>query len=156
MSDVRKLLAGECYHVGIVVDGVSAAMDEYGALFGVDWGQRMISEVPVELTPGERAPLAFDAIYSSSGPMHVELVQQIPGTIWKVGGGLHHIGFWSDDVDGEAETLAAAGHPVVAALFPDPDGPRMITMHQGPQGMFVELVASAVRPMIEAMWAPPA
>lgn len=152
MDALGGILDGEPYHVGIVVDDVDAAMETYGQLFGMQWGHRMAATLAVELD-GVRRDLPMDAVYSRSGPVRVELVKAQPGTIWATGSGTHHIGFWCDDVVATGDQLAAAGYPMAAALFPDPNGPYAIAMHRGPQGLYVEIVSSFLRPFMEPLWA---
>ncbi|SEO56197.1 VOC family protein [Trujillonella endophytica] len=156
LDEVRNVLNGEPYHVGIVVEDVGAAMEEYGALFGVQWGQRRKAEFPVELR-GTRRTLRFDSVFATSGPVRVELTVQKPDTFWRAGGGMHHLGFWSDDPMADSRRLTAAGYEEEARLFPFPDDPvASVAFHRGPQGIFVELVSSTMRAGSEAGWSAPA
>jgi catechol 2,3-dioxygenase-like lactoylglutathione lyase family enzyme len=150
-GQLQALLGGEPYHVGIVVPDLAAGMETYGRLFGMQWGQRMGSTMLVELS-GVAQHLAMDAVYSKSGPVRVELCKEIPGTLWASGSGIHHLGFWCDDVVASSEALIDAGYPLEAALFMAADQPRFVAMHRGPQGLFVELVASSIRQFMEPMW----
>ena len=92
------------FHVGIRVIDLEAAMEELGTDLGVTW------------CPGPGAgPAALDArggaittrplrfTYSAEGPLHLELLQGQPGTIWDAGAGagLHHTGVWTDDIKGD-------------------------------------------------------
>lgn len=47
---------------------------------------------------------------------HVEIIQSVPGTLWKpvAGSGIHHLGYWSDDVAADSAELAADGVDVAA------------------------------------------
>jgi Glyoxalase/Bleomycin resistance protein/Dioxygenase superfamily len=152
-DEIGQLLGGSPYHVGIVVEDVGAAMVEYGRLFGVEWTPRMGAEFPVALAGGRRN-LTFDAVYSTTGPVRVELTVQKPDSIWTPGAGIHHIGFWSDDVSGDSDRLAAAGYPIEAVLFPLPDDSiPAVAFCRGPQNLFVELVWSGMRSGMESTWA---
>ena len=151
-TEMEKILDGSPYHVGIVVDDVAQAMQRYGRLFGVEWADRMGGEIPVQLR-GRTRTVKFDAVYSRSGPVRIELTLREPGTLWDTGATVHHVGFWSDDVVGQSEQLAAAGCPVEALLFPIPgsDVPS-VAYCRGPEGLFVELVSSDMRAGMESQW----
>jgi catechol 2,3-dioxygenase-like lactoylglutathione lyase family enzyme len=151
-DELAGLLDGSPYHVGIVVPDIDQAMATYGHLFGVEWGQRMGSTMAAELD-GVPHQLDLDAVYSKNGPVRIELCKEIPGTVWTAGAGIHHIGFWCDDVVGAGARLIDAGYPLAAALFMDRSQPRFMALHRGPQGLFVELVSSAIRPFMEPLWA---
>jgi hypothetical protein len=150
--ELPGLLNGAAYHVGIVVEDVGLAMELYGPLFGVEWTPRMKAEFPVALG-GTNRVLQFDSVYSRSGPCHIELTVQKPDSIWKPGRGIHHIGFWSDDVPGDAERLDQAGYPIEALLYPIPgDEAAKVAFCRGPQDIFIELVWSGMRPGMEVNW----
>jgi hypothetical protein len=127
-------------------------MDKYSALVGNSWGEPAGGPQAVEID-GVPATLDFSFVFNRSGPVRLELVQEIPGTIWTPGAGVHHLGFWSDDVDGESETLTREGYPVTVGIFIDPSAPPMVTYHQGFGGVYFELVSTSLRPVIEALWA---
>jgi hypothetical protein len=151
-DEISQLLAGSPYHVGIVVEDVGEAMEEYGTLFGVEWTPRMQAEFPVVID-GKRRTLKFDSVYSKSGPVRVELTIRKPDTFWTPGGGMHHIGFWSDDVVSDSNRLAAAGYPIEATLFPLPDDTiPAVAFCRGPQSIFIELVSAGMRPHLETNW----
>jgi hypothetical protein len=149
-EDVKSLLDGSPYHVGIVVPDVGEAMIEYGQLFGVSWGPRRTADFPV-MIGAVRRELHFDTVYSRGGPVTVELTIEKPGTFWAPGRGIHHIGFFSGDVVEDSDRLAAAGYPVEASLYPLPNqAAPSVAFCRGPQGLFIELVSSELRPGIEA------
>ena len=103
-----------------------------------------------------RSPRGLRFTYSAEGPLHLELLQGQPGTIWDVGAGagLHHTGVWTDDIKGDTTNLLDAGWSMVggAQLSPE-DGFGAMTYVQAPSGYVLELVSTVVQPMFERWWA---
>ncbi len=73
--------------------------------------------------------------FSLGGPFAVEVWQAIPGTPLDVpeSGGVHHIGYWVDDITAEAQRLGALGYPSFAIAGHAP------LFNRGPAGTLVEL-----------------
>ena len=68
--------------------------------------------------------------------------------------GVHHRGFWSDDVAADRERLMAAGYPVAADLLVfGADQPPPVVYHHDGEGGFIEIVASSLRDAISTLWA---
>ena len=69
------------------------------------------------------------------GPFAVEVWRAIPGTPLDIpeGGGVHHIGYWVDDVAAEARRLEGLGFPGYATAGTTP------LLNRGPGGTLVEL-----------------
>ena len=120
------------FHVGIRVVDLEAAMADLGPALGATWCQVQERDQRVWTPEGgaRQTPLRFT--YSAEGPVHLELLQGQPGTIWDAGdgAGLHHSGIWSDDVKGEtdaqwlaAELLTAVNGVAVQAMFDPADWP---------------------------------
>lgn len=142
-----------CYHQGIRVADLDAAMDELGGALGITWCSPQTTEQRVWL-PGEGTvtlPLRFT--YSAEGPQHVELLEGPAGSIWdgRERPGLHHVGVWCDDVAGETQALLDAGWTLQLAQAPPEKGYGVFTYVQPPSGLLVELVWSAIEPMF-ARW----
>jgi catechol 2,3-dioxygenase-like lactoylglutathione lyase family enzyme len=144
-----------CYHQGIRVPDLDAAMAELGPALGVTWCEPQHRAQAV-FVPGEGTstiPLRFT--YSAEGPQHVELLEGAPGTIWdgREHPGLHHVGLWSDDVGGETQALLDAGWTLRLAQREPADGFGFFTYVEPPSGVIVELVSTVVRPMFERWFA---
>ena len=144
-----------CYHQGIRVPDLDSAMAELGGALGLTWCEPQDREQAV-FVPGEgltTIPLRFT--YSAEGPQHIELLQGPPGTIWdaRQQPGLHHVGLWSDDVAGETESLLAAGWTLRLAQRDPADGYGVFTYVEPPNGLLVELVWTAVKPMFDRWFA---
>jgi catechol 2,3-dioxygenase-like lactoylglutathione lyase family enzyme len=98
-------------------------------------------------------PLRFT--YSAQGPLHLELLEGAPGSIWdgRESPGLHHVGVWSDDVAADTEALLDAGWTLRLAQQSPETGYGIFTYLQPPSGLIVELVWSRVQPMFERWFA---
>jgi hypothetical protein len=140
------------YHVGIVVDDHERACAELTRLFGYRWCEDLVFTLPVHFGGGvQDVELRF--AYSMDAP-HLEVVRAVPGTPWEPaeGSGIHHLGYWSDDIAADSAALEAEGFPREAAGL-GPDGVPMFAYHRHPTGPRIELVPSASRPMMEQYFA---
>ena len=107
MSRPSPLRPADQYHTGVVVDDLASAKERIGTQLGVTWLEggalvRILSD------SGERIEKTASAL-SVEGPLHVELEQSVPGTLFTTTGDnhLHHIGYWVDEV---ASVSAAPSH----------------------------------------------
>ncbi len=146
--------ARDQYHVGIVVPDLTAAKEELAELLGYVWGTEVGATTRVRFPSGS-SEVELSLVFSVNTP-RLELVQRVPGTVWEpaVGSGVHHIGFWSDDVAGDATKLAAAGFEHEASGV-DPDGNALWTYHRSATGPRIELVSRALEPLLDGLWSTP-
>ncbi|MFI5783892.1 VOC family protein [Nocardia sp. NPDC051570] len=100
------------YHIGIVVTDLERAMLELSENLGMEWHTPFNAPTQILVDGVVAKTVAPRLVYSKQGPAYLELMQQVPDTIWDKPG-LHHIGMWSDDVPQESERLAAGGLPLV-------------------------------------------
>jgi hypothetical protein len=142
--------SSDLFHTGIVVDDIDAAKREYTELAGVTWGFQGEMDMPVWL-PGGPTTVSFCFAYTAEGPHRLELVRQLPGTLWTVTGAgqVHHVGYWCDDVGNASVELARRGLPLCARVgVDDPDAAAPIVIHQAKTGAYLELVDIAMRPVM--------
>lgn len=138
------------FHLGVVTDDLEDTRARLSRAFGYEWGPEVGGVNIVNLADGE-AELDFRCTFSTSVP-RLELVRSIPGTLWQPAtGGIHHIGFWSDDVTAESAELAAAGY-VLEASRALPDGSPSFTYQRSPDGFRVELVNRLMEPGMSQCW----
>ena len=144
-----------CYHQGVRVPDLDAAMDELGAALGITWCSPQTREQGVWLPDEGATTLPLRFTYSAEGPQHVELLEGPPSSIWdgREQPGLHHVGLWSDDVRGETDALLAAGWTLRLAQQAPEAGYGAFTYVQPPSGLLVELVWSAIKPMFDRWFA---
>ena len=132
------------YHVGIVVDDLTAAMERLTAAGGYSWTKPVEYTVAITTAAGD-IDVPFRFVYSLQAP-HLELVQQVPGTLWTSppGRAAHHLGYWVDDIGATAAALEAAGFELEAR----PAGDTLSTFAYfiDPTGMRIEIVDRAVFP----------
>ncbi len=142
-----------CYHQGIRVADLDAAMDELAPALGVTWCTPQSVDQRVWLPDEGSVTLPLRFTYSAEGPQHVELLEGPPGSIWdgREQPGVHHVGVWCDDVAGDTQALLDAGWTLRLAQAPPERGYGVFTYLQPPSGLLVELVWSAVEPMF-ARW----
>ncbi|MGH3370520.1 MAG: VOC family protein [Nocardioidaceae bacterium] len=143
--------AADQYHVGIVVEDLDAGLAELTELFGYDWCDEVDVEQPVQIATG-LTTVRFRFRYSRSTP-RLEVIQAQPGTLWTrvPGSGLHHVGYWSDDVGADGADLERGGYEREAAGMDD-DGNLRWSFHGSAAGPRVELVSRTMEPLIAMMW----
>jgi hypothetical protein len=142
---------GAQFHVGIVVDDLDAALSELSELFAYEWCPQLAVETQVRLPEGH-IMLDLRFAYSATLP-RVELVRSVPGTPWvPADSGLHHVGYWSDDVAGDGARLVARGYAEEAAGV-RPDGVAVWSYHRSARGPRIELVSRELQSGLEGYWA---
>ncbi|MCX4763670.1 VOC family protein [Streptomyces sp. NBC_01275] len=153
----RILRPEDHFHVGIVAEDFHASKDQLAELFGVEWGAEMGGPTEVTLPTGD-VVVDFRCAYAlSEGPgTRLEIVRRVPGTtLWEPtpGSGIHHFGYWSDDVDADTAALERHGY-VIEATRRGPDGALFFAfLRSGEQtGFRVELVSRAAQPSLERAW----
>jgi catechol 2,3-dioxygenase-like lactoylglutathione lyase family enzyme len=134
----------DCYHVGLVVPDMATAMASLTAASGYSWTKPIRAQLAVTTSAGDvEVPFAF--VYSTEAP-HLEVIQEVPGTIWTAppNGGAHHLGYWVDDLQGVAHRLEADGF----ALEARPSGAElsMFGYFVDASGVRIELVDRALFP----------
>jgi hypothetical protein len=146
MSSLRH---ADLYHTGIVVDDLATAKEELGGLLGVTW---LEGGAEVRILTGDDLRIVTTAYaLSVEGPHHVELVQSVPGTLYTVAGTghAHHLGYWADNVPSASAALSTCGLPKVASIsLADHDAAPICTYHQVGDGFYIEIVSSALRPVL--------
>lgn len=154
-ADPRSFDFRRAFHVGVRVHHLETAMAELGATMGITWCTVQERQQPVWTAEGGQITTPLRFTYSAEGPLHVELLEGQPGTIWdaNAGAGIHHTGVWVSDVAGETERFLAAGWTLVAAQHAPDAGYGVMTYVQAPTAMIVELVSEAALPRFERWWA---
>jgi hypothetical protein len=146
---MAALRAEDQFHVGIVVEDFETALAEFSSVFGYRWCAEIGGPTEVTL-PGGRAVLDLRCAYSRTSP-RLEIVRRIPGTLWEPapGSGIHHIGYWSDDVPADRAELERHGYLPEATR----DGAVPFAFYRHPAGFRVELVSRKAQPGLERYWA---
>jgi catechol 2,3-dioxygenase-like lactoylglutathione lyase family enzyme len=145
---------GELFHVGIRVADIDKAMDDLAG-GGGGWARPQHRQQPVWLPGTGQTELELRFTYSSGGPVHLELLQGPPGSVWAgdEAPGPHHLGYWVEDVAAITERLVSEGWSLEAASRPPEEGYGAFTYVRSPSGVLVEPVSTVVRPAFEQWWA---
>jgi hypothetical protein len=90
------------FQVGFVVPDLEAAMSELGAGLGVEMAG------PLERDVGD---CVLRIAFARTPPPYLELIEGPPGSLWDATGGahMHHLGYWSEDMDADSARLEAVG-----------------------------------------------
>lgn len=135
---------GDLYHTGLIVTDIDAAAKHLTAAGGYQWTDPVEYTLPVTTADGNYE-IPFKFVYSVQAP-HLELVQEVPGTIWTAptGGAVHHLGYWVDDIAGAADALEQAGYRQEAR----PAGEKLsaFAYYLDPLGVRIEIVDRALFP----------
>ena len=144
-------LAGRFYHVGIVVPDVEAAQAHLTDLLGITWGPVMEIDA-FDVRDGEGRDLVFpNKLSYSTEPPHLELVQEVPGSVWECNehSNLHHIGVWTDALPDDSARYTDLRCPLQLCGHDGDTAPIQFAYHRDPLGVRIELVDLAMKPMME-------
>jgi Glyoxalase/Bleomycin resistance protein/Dioxygenase superfamily len=96
---------------------------------------------------GRDLSLPTTICYSTGEPC-LELIEEVPGTVWTVNehSNLHHIGFWSDDLVAGSASLLGSGCPLQLCGRAGASAPASFAYHRDEQlGIRIELVDARLR-----------
>ncbi len=137
-SQTHQLQLKKVDQIGIVVRDADKVMESWAKLFGIGpWRSEERGGTDAKGRPW-KARLAF----ANLGTVQLELIQAVEGRLFhsrfleEHGEGIHHLGFYADDVDGEAANLVKQGAKV---LFANP-GNFIYLDTGGPGGVIFELI----------------
>lgn len=144
----------DLYHAGIVVDDFDEALARFSATHGYRWCEPVAIDQFITTPAGEQT-VPMRIVYSVDEP-RIEILQSIPGTIWTpADSGIHHLGYWSDDVEADVASLVATGMELEATT-PLDDGSPLFAYCHGPGRTRIELVNRVMEPMISEWFSQPA
>ena len=111
---------GEVRQLGYVVEDIRAALEHWTRIMGVGPFYLLSDREIQNFTyNGTSYPMLLTGAVAFSGSLQIELIQQIndsPSMFREFlevgGGGLHHLGFWSDDADALCEKVLEMGYVV--------------------------------------------
>jgi lactoylglutathione lyase len=141
------------YHTGIVVDDLEATIERLARVAGYSWTD-IVSVDQAAVTPAGDVTIPMKMVYSGADP-RLELLQTVPGTVWTpADSGVHHIGYWSDDVESDLTTLESNGFALeVKSYNPDGSGTLLWAYARESGGPRIELVSRNMEPFIAYWWA---
>ena len=143
--------AADQFHAGIVVDDFDTTLSALTELFGYEWGEEIRATVPVQLPDGE-ITIDLGFVYSLNLP-RLEIIRSIPGTLWteSPGSSVHHLGYWSDDVEADSARLTEKGY-ANEAMGCDPDGHPYWSYQRSANGLRIELVSRTIEAALQNYW----
>ena len=126
---------GSIWHIGIAVHDLEKGQKELSEVFGLRWRPARVRKLTLLDAAGGPFAVECHVVFSLGGPFAVEVWHAIPGTPLGVpaAGGVHHIGYWVDDLAAEAKRLDALGYPSYATAGTTP------LLNRGPAGTLIEL-----------------
>jgi hypothetical protein len=142
------LKAADQFHVGIVVDDFESTLAELSAAGGYEWCEEMSRPTDVRYADGTTGVLHASFAYSKDAP-RLEIIRSVPGTVWvPAASGVHHLGYWSDDLQADRDALVQAGFATEVEGI-GPDGSPFWAYHRHPTGLRIELISRAAQPRME-------
>ena len=112
---------GEVRQLGYVVEDIHAALDHWTQILGVG-PFYLFPEMEIQnfIYNDVSYPMLLLGAVAFSGPLQIELIQQkndSPSMFREFlaaggGGGLHHLGFWSDNADAQCAQALEMGYAV--------------------------------------------
>lgn len=138
------LTPADFYHTGIIVPDIAAAAARLSAASGYEWTNPVEATLSVTTEDGAY-DVPFEFVYSLQAP-HLELVTEVPGTIWTASPGTatHHLGYWADDLTITARELEEAGFRQEAR--PSGDTLNSFAYYTDDTGLRIEIVDRAMFP----------
>jgi len=144
------------YHVGIVVPDLAAAREQMSGQLGTAWGPILhLDAADYRDASGHDLVLPTTMCYSVEPP-HLELIQEVPGSVWVCNeySNLHHIGFWSDDLIADSTDLAGSGCPLQLCGRAGEEAPASFAYHRNDLGVRIEIVDAAMRDAMSFLFQP--
>ena len=135
-------------HAGIVVADLEAAVETLSAALGLEWAPQQHRQISIWYR-GRQVETDIGFTYSVQGPPHLELLTAKPGTPWEEPG-MHHVGFWSEDLSRDVDASEAAGLELEVTYAVDPPHPVGFAYLTTPDGLRVEYVDAARKLDFEA------
>jgi catechol 2,3-dioxygenase-like lactoylglutathione lyase family enzyme len=162
VSIMSRAGLGQPFHFGLVVEDVPSAMDELGSALGLDWTAiQTMSNTQWSRQHG-LVKRTRSVVFSIQEP-HIELLNSAPDSVWERTG-LHHIGYWADDIEASAARLEGLGFIRETSSYALTDGSELIegqdtskvigTYHRhASSNLLVELCDLSIRERIEGFFA---
>jgi catechol 2,3-dioxygenase-like lactoylglutathione lyase family enzyme len=96
------------FHVAILVKDIDAAIQDFSRSLGLTFHPPIRAEFSQLVDPEPHASFCR-CTYSQDGPPHIELIEANGDGLFSLsqGEGVHHLGFWEDDMEGRCSMLAA-------------------------------------------------
>src|SRR6478609_8945154 len=133
------LSAGDPFHIGIVVENFESTLIELTELLGYEWCEEITNPTDVVYADGSKGVIPTAFVYSMNTP-RLEIIRTVPDTLWvpAAGSGVHHMGYWSDDIEADSDALSRRGF-AAEVVGTRPDGEPYWAYHRHGSGPRIEL-----------------
>ncbi|MER7687228.1 VOC family protein [Streptomyces sp. NPDC097610] len=155
------IVPGDMFEICFVVRNLEAAVEQYHKAFGYTFSVILDGVLPTReaATQEDSVPPLRMAVSREQHPQ-IELLEAVPDThlVPPTGTGLHHLGYYVDDLSAASEALAALGVPLVRGGVVDGVSPVSWAYHEMGDGTLIELVdrqSAPLRTMITVGQVPP-
>ena len=132
---------GDLFEICLIVPRLEDAMAELHAAFGYTFSPILEGVLPMRDANGDSQPPLRMTVSREVAPQ-IELVEAQPGTPLEAarGTGLHHLGYYVDDLRGESYRLASLGIALASAGRANGEAPDGWVYHSMSDGTVIELV----------------
>jgi Glyoxalase/Bleomycin resistance protein/Dioxygenase superfamily len=137
----------DLFEIALVVPNLEEAIEHFHHAFGYTFSPIVEGVLPTRDHRGEAIPPLRMTV--SREPPQLELMESMPGTdiVPPAGTGLHHLGYYVDDLEGESQRLQALGMPFLRGGFADTVFPAGWLYHAMADGTLIELVDRKTAPL---------
>lgn len=144
---------GDLFEVGLVVADLEAAIQLYHLAFGYTFSCILEGVLPTRDPNGDSQPSLRLAVSRERDPLQLEFIEAQQGThlVPPTGTGLHHLGYYVDDLEESSKHLEAVGIPFVRGGYSDVGAPDNWVYHEFDDGTLIELVDRASAPLRDAL-----
>jgi hypothetical protein len=133
------------FHIGITTNDLDISMRELAHALGVSWTPPQTPPGTYHTVEGVPQPRPKSCI-SKEGPVHLDLIEGKPGTIWESNGPrLHHFAYWTDDLEGDVARLGTQGWRLEMTLPDEAGRPTLFAYLRRDDGFRLELIDDANR-----------
>ena len=136
------MTAREVFHVGILVRDLHEAAARFGVVLGLAFETPREMAIVIE-EDGISKERTIRVAYSVEGPPFLELIESQPDGFWghHHGEGLHHIGCWEQDLEGQLQEMVDQGSDPDARILVDDQLTAVYLQRATLHGVRVEVVA---------------
>jgi Glyoxalase/Bleomycin resistance protein/Dioxygenase superfamily len=137
----------DLFEIALVVPNLEEAIEHFHHAFGYTFSPIVEGVLPTRDQVTETIPPLRMAV-SREAPQ-LELMEAMPGTdiVPPAGTGLHHLGYYVDDLEGESDRLQAMGMPFLRGGFAADVFPAGWVYHAMADGTLIELVDRQTAPL---------
>ena len=141
------IVAGDLFEIGIVVTDLDAAIETFHKALGYTFSLIVEGVLPTRDATGESMPPMRMAV-SRERPQ-LELIEAVAGThlTAPAGTGLHHLGYYVDDLAASSRALTAMGVPFICGGFAGEACPTSWAYHEMADRTLIELVDRQTQPL---------